>query len=63
MQQELAGLSDTLEVVPRSLVPPNHKPLPAVWAFKRKPLPDWSISKWKAHLNDHGDQQTHEVNY
>lgn len=40
MQQEVAGLMDTLKIVPCSSVPPEHKPLPAVWAFKRKRLPD-----------------------
>jgi len=51
MKQEVTGLSDTLEVVARSTVPPNQKPLPAIWVFKWKHLPDWTISKWKAHLN------------
>jgi hypothetical protein len=63
MQKEVTGLTDILEVVPRSSLPHDAKPLPAVWAFHRKRNPDWSISKWKARLNAHGGRQQHGVNY
>jgi hypothetical protein len=45
MQTEMAGITDILEVVPRSSIPMDNKPLPAVWAFRRKRLPVWTISK------------------
>jgi hypothetical protein len=63
MQTEMSGLKDILQVVPRSSLPPDVKPLPAIWAFKRKRLPDWTILKHKACLNVHGGKQRHGVNY
>jgi hypothetical protein len=54
MQTEMDGLHDILKVLLRTSVPEGVKPLPAVWAFKRKRLPDWSIIKWKARINVHG---------
>jgi hypothetical protein len=63
MQKEIAGLTDILEVVPRTALPSDTKPLPAVWAFRQKRNPDWSISKWKARINAHGGRQQHGVNY
>jgi hypothetical protein len=62
MKQEVGGIADILEVVPRSLVPQNNKPLPAAWEFKRKFLLGWSIRKWKAHLNNHGSHQMQGMN-
>jgi hypothetical protein len=46
-----------------SNLPSSVKALPAVWAFKRKCLPDWLIAKWKARLNVHGDRQQHGVHF
>jgi histone deacetylase 1/2 len=63
MQKEIDGIHHILEVIPRDDVPPTHKPLPAVWAFKRKRRPDYSILKWKARINVHGGHQKHGVNY
>lgn len=63
MQDEMSGLKDMLQVVPRSSLPPDTKSLPAVWAIKRKCLPDWMILKHKARLNVHGGKQKHGVNY
>jgi len=63
MQDEIAGLQDLLQVVPRASLPDGVKPLPAIWAFKRKRLPDWTIQKYKARLNAHGGKQTRGVNY
>ncbi len=54
MKKEMDGLRDVLQPCPRSHLPVNEKALPAVWSFKRKCLPDWSIVKWKARLNVHG---------
>jgi hypothetical protein len=63
MQKEIYGLTDILEVVPRQSLPLDTKPLPAIWAFRRKRNPDWSISKWEARINAHGGRQQHGVNY
>jgi len=63
MEQEVDGLRDMLQVIPRSSLPDGVKPLPAIWAFKRKRLLDWSIQKYKARLNAHGGKQKHGVNY
>ncbi len=63
MQTEMSGLRDMLQVVRRSDVPAHIKPLPAVWAFKRKRRPDWTILKRKARINVHGGHQKHGVNY
>jgi hypothetical protein len=45
------GLRDILHPIPLTDLLEGHKALPAVWAFKRKRNPDWSIAKWKARLN------------
>jgi hypothetical protein len=63
MQSEIEGLTDTLKVIPRSDIPAGTKPLPAIWAFKRKCLPDWTIIKWKARINVHGGHQQHGINF
>jgi hypothetical protein len=54
MEDEVAGLHDMFEIVPRIEVPPNTKPLPAILAFKHKRKPEWTILKYKARLNVHG---------
>ncbi len=36
MQKEIDGVRDMLEIVPCQDIPAGVKPLPAVWAFKRK---------------------------
>jgi len=63
MEQEMEGLRDIFKVVPRDSIPPETKPLPAIWAFKQKQLPDWAILKHKARLNVHGGIQHQGVNY
>jgi hypothetical protein len=63
MQKEINGVQDILEVVKHQDIPEGIKPLPAIWAFKRKCLPDWTILKWKARINAHGGRQRHGVNY
>jgi hypothetical protein len=63
MQVEINGVRDMLEVVQRQDIPAGIKPLPAIWAFKRKRLPDWTILKWKARINVHGGRQQQGINY
>jgi hypothetical protein len=63
MENEISGLKDMLEIVPRSTLPKGTLVLPAIWAFKHKRLPDWTILKHKARLNVHGGKQTQGVNY
>lgn len=57
------GLQDILEVVKCTAVPAHIKPPPAIWVFKRKCQPDWTILKWKACINAHSGHQQHSVNY
>jgi hypothetical protein len=59
MQNKIDGLfrHDTLEVVLASSLPPNTKPFSAIWSFRKKRLPCWTIIKWKSHLCPHGGQQ------
>ena len=50
-------------VVPCSEVPSWVTPLFAIWSFRRKRAPDWSILKHKARLCPHGGMQVEGVNY
>ena len=61
----MKGLAEarTYEIIPAASLPPNTKPIQAIWSFRRKRLPDWMISKWKARLCPHGGQQELGVNY
>jgi len=61
----MQGLAEarTYEIIPAASLPPNTKPIQAIWSFRCKHLPDWTISKWKAHLCPHGGQQELGVNY
>jgi hypothetical protein len=65
MRRERSDLfaSDTLEVIPRSSIPSDNKPLQAIWSFRRKRRPDWTIAKYKARLCPHGGQQIEGINY
>jgi hypothetical protein len=65
MQEEIDGLfrHDTLYVVPSSTMPPGTKPLSAIWSFRKKRLPCWTIVKWKSRLCPHGGQQVFGVNF
>jgi hypothetical protein len=49
MQREVSDLlrTDTVELVPRSLVPSNFKVLPAIWSFRRKGPPAGPLSNIK----------------
>jgi len=48
--------AETYKVIPKSLLPAGIKPIQAIWSFRRKCLPNWMISKWKACLFPHGCQ-------
>jgi len=61
MQKKMSGLKDILEVILRSSIL-DDVPLPAIWAFKRKKSPNWTIQKYKARLNAHGGKQNHGLN-
>jgi hypothetical protein len=65
MQEEIDGLfrHDTLDVVPSSNMPTGTKPLSAIWSFRKKRLPCWTIVKWKSRLCPHGGQQVFGVNF
>ncbi len=47
----------TVEITLRSCVPLGLKILPAIWSFRRKRAPDWSILKHKARVCPHGGHQ------
>jgi hypothetical protein len=65
MRREVTDLlsTDTVTVVPRSEVPSWVTPLLAIWSFRRKRAPAWSILKHKARLCPHGGMQVEGVNY
>lgn len=50
-------------IIPRAEMPSGMKTILAVWSFKRKRLPDGTITKWKARLCCHGGMQQWGVNY
>jgi hypothetical protein len=51
------------EIVCRSTIPPGHKTIQAVWSFKRKHFPYWSLNKHKVRLCAHGGMQQWGVSY
>ena len=51
------------DVLLRSHMPLEMKTIMAIWAFKRKRLPDGTILKHKARLSAHGGMQQWGVNY
>jgi hypothetical protein len=55
--------SDTLELISRSSIPSDNKPLQAIWSFRRKRRPDWTISKYRFRVCPHGGQQIEGINY
>jgi hypothetical protein len=65
MRHEISDLVDTstVEVVSRSTVPPNNPPLQAIWSFRRKRAPDWSIWKYRYHVCPNGGMQVEGVNF
>lgn len=65
MRREVQDLisTGTVTIVPRPSVASWIKPLQAIWSFRRKRAPDWSILKHKARLCPHGGMQEEGVNY
>jgi len=59
MQREMNDLlhTNTVELAPHSAVPTTIKVLQAIWSFRWKHAPDWSILKYKSCLCPHGGQQ------
>lgn len=37
--------------------------LPAIWSFRRKRAPDWTVIKYKARVCPHGGKQVEGENY
>jgi hypothetical protein len=44
-------------------MPADSKAVPAIWSFRRKLAPDWSIIKWKVRLCPHGGKQIEGINF
>ncbi len=65
MQREVSDLlsSDSVKIVERSAMPKASKPVPAIWSFRRKRAPDWTITKWKARLCPHGGKQVEGIDF
>jgi len=65
MQREVQDLlaSQSITIVPRKDMPKDSKAVPAIWSFRRKRAPDWSVIKWKARLCPHGGKQIEGVNF
>lgn len=65
MVKEVADHNERLhwDIIPRAEIPAGMKTILAVWSFKRKRLPDGTITKWKARLCCHGGMQQWGVNY
>ena len=51
------------QIVSRKDIPKGAKTILAIWSYKRKRLPDGSISKYKARLCAHGGMQRWGENY
>ena len=47
----------------RSKIPKGHKSILAIWSFKRKRLPDGTITKYKAKICAHGEMQQWGVDF
>jgi hypothetical protein len=56
MKREVHDLlnTGTVEIVSRSAIPANTTILPAIWSFRRKRAPEWSVIKHKARVCPHG---------
>jgi len=65
MQREVADLlaSKSVTIVRRDSMPSDSKAVPAIWSFRRKQAPDWTITKWKARLCPHGGKQIEGINF
>jgi hypothetical protein len=65
MKKEMDALisNNIFEIVPKSTLAIGARVVSAIWSFKWKRLPDWTISKHKARVCPHGGQQIHGINY
>jgi hypothetical protein len=65
MKREVHDLlnTGTVEIVSRSAIPANTTILPAIWSFRRKRAPDWSVIKHKARVCPHGGKQIEGEHY
>ena len=65
MQREVNDLvaSGSVSIVRRETLPAQTKVIAAIWSFRRKRAPDWTVTKWKARLCPHGGQQVEGINF
>jgi hypothetical protein len=65
MQREVADLleSRSVTIVRRDSMPNDSKAVPAIWSFRRKRAPDWTITKLKARLCPNGGKQIEGINF
>jgi len=65
MWREVQDLLDNnfIAVVPCSSIPSDVSALPAIWSFRRKRAPGWTITKWKSCLCPHGGHQIERINF
>jgi len=65
MQREVANLleSCSVTIVHRDSMPTDSKAVPAIWSFRQKRAPDWTITKWKARLCPHDGKQVKGINF
>jgi hypothetical protein len=53
----------TVEITPRTSVPPENKPFQPIWSLRRKCAPDWTILKHRSRICPNGGMQVEGVNY
>jgi hypothetical protein len=65
MKREISDLLKTgaVEIVLKSVLPDSTTILPAIWSFRRKRAPDWSVIKHKARICPHGGKQIEGEHY
>jgi hypothetical protein len=65
MVREISDFFDNgcIQIAPCSDVPPDEKPVQAIWSFRRKRAPDWTITKHRSRMCPHGGQQVEGLNY
>jgi hypothetical protein len=65
MVREISDFFDNgcIQIVPRSSVPSDEKPVQAIWSFCRKRAPDWTITKRRSRICPHGGQQVEGLNF
>ena len=65
MKREIRDLfkTETVEIVLKSTISSCITVLPAIWSFRRKRAPDWSVIKHKARVCPHGGKQIEGEHY